>query len=83
LRSDGSLDPANQSLADALRMSFRILKLLMLVLVVLYFLSGWFSVKPGENGVILRFGRVLGAGRGEKTVRPSWTGLALVVALSV
>ena len=68
LRSNDRLDPANQSLADALRMSFRILKLLMLVLVVLYFLSGWFSVKPGEMGVILRFGRVLGAGQGEKTL---------------
>jgi len=76
LRSDASLDPANQSLADALRMSFRILKLLMLVLVVLYFLSGWFSVKPGENGVILRFGRILGAGQGEKALDarldPGW-----------
>lgn len=40
------LDPANQSLAEALRKSFRVLKLIMLVLVVLYFLSGWFSVKP-------------------------------------
>jgi regulator of protease activity HflC (stomatin/prohibitin superfamily) len=60
-----ALDPANQSLAEALRKSFRILKLLMLVLVVLYFLSGWFSVKPGDKGVILRFGRILGTGPGE------------------
>jgi len=52
------LDPANQSLAEALRKSFGVLKLLMLVLVVLYFLSGWFSVKPNQVGVVLRFGRV-------------------------
>ncbi len=74
--NDDSLDPANQSLAEALRMSFRILKLLMLVLVVLYFLSGWFSVKPNEVGLILRFGRVVGAGEGEETVKaalpPGW-----------
>jgi modulator of FtsH protease HflK len=62
---EDALDPANQSLAEALRRSFRILKLVMLVLVVLYFLSGWFSVKPGDVGVILRFGRILGAEPGK------------------
>ncbi len=58
------LDPANQSLADALRKSFGVLKLLMIVLVILYFFSGWFSVKPDEVGVVLRFGRILGTGQG-------------------
>lgn len=53
------LDPANQSLADALRRSFRVLKVLMLVLVVLYFLSGWFGVKPHERGIVVRFGKIL------------------------
>ena len=61
------LDAANQSLADALRKSFRILKLLMLVLVGLYFLSGWFSVKQGERGLVLRFGRIVGTGENEET----------------
>lgn len=67
-------DPANQSLADALRKSFGILKLVMLVLVVLYFLSGWFSVKPNEVGVILRYGRVVGAdGAAADPIRtPGW-----------
>ena len=73
---EDQLDPANQSLAEALRKSFRILKLLMLVLVVLYFLSGWFRVAPSDWGVILRFGRILGAGPGEKAVsaalKPGW-----------
>jgi regulator of protease activity HflC (stomatin/prohibitin superfamily) len=53
------LDPANESLAEALRKSFWVLKLLMIVLVVLYFLSGWFSVKPNEVGFKLRNGRVV------------------------
>ena len=70
------LDPANQSLAEALRKSFRVLKLIMLVLVVLYFLSGWFSVKPNERGVVLRYGRVVGAGpnntAGEAVLGPGW-----------
>jgi len=55
-------DPASQMVAEALRKSFRVLKLLMIVLVVLYFLSGWFSVKPNEVGIVLRCGRVVGAG---------------------
>lgn len=62
---EDAFDPANQSLADALRKSFGILKLLMLVLVVLYFLSGWFSVKPNETGLILRYGRIVGAAPGQ------------------
>ncbi|MBN2560591.1 MAG: hypothetical protein JXQ75_06645 [Phycisphaerae bacterium] len=61
------LDPANQSLADALRKSFGVLKFLMLVLVVLYFLSGWFSVKPDEVGLVTRYGRIVGIGAGEET----------------
>ncbi len=59
------LDPANQAMAEALRRSFGILKLLMLVLVVLYFLSGWFSVKPSEAGLVLRYGRIVGAAAGQ------------------
>jgi len=70
------LDPANQQLAEALHKSFRVLKLLMLVLVLLYFLSGWFSVKPGEAGVVLRYGRIVGAtadGRaGTAVLPPGW-----------
>ncbi len=69
-------DPANQSLADALHRSFRVLKLLMVVLVGLYFLSGWFSVKPNEVGIVLRCGRVLGAGPNElgatAVLGPGW-----------
>lgn len=70
------LDPANQSLADALRKSFWALKLLMIVLVILYLLSGWFSVGPDEVGFRLRFGRVLGTGPGGNTamatLEPGW-----------
>jgi membrane protease subunit HflK len=71
-----ALDPANQSLAEALRKSFGILKLLMLVLVVLYFLSGWFSVKPHEQGLVLRYGRIVGATPGQPSeaaiLLPGW-----------
>jgi len=70
------LDPANQSLAEALRKSFKVLKLLMLVLLVLYFLSGLFSVEQGEVGLVLRFGRIVGTGEGDVARRaiksPGW-----------
>jgi membrane protease subunit HflK len=53
-------DPAQRALADALRVSFAILKGLMLVLAVVYACSGLFSVKQTERAVQLRFGRIIG-----------------------
>lgn len=50
------LDPANQSLADALRASFRVLKLVMAVVVVLFLCSGIYIVHQGELVVQSRFG---------------------------
>ncbi len=64
--SDEALDPANQSLADALRVSFWILKAVMFLL-VLSFLgwsrhSGFFTVPPQQQALVLRFGAIKGAG---------------------
>jgi len=56
------LDPANQSLAEALRKSFWVLKLLMMVLVILYVFSGAFTVESDEVGFKMRYGRVVGDG---------------------
>jgi len=54
------LDPAQKSLADALRVSFLILKTIMLLLVVYYlFISGLFNVEQNEEAVRLRFGRIV------------------------
>ncbi|MCW5775829.1 MAG: hypothetical protein KIS87_05215 [Phycisphaeraceae bacterium] len=59
-QSDASLmDPANQSLAEALRLTFRILQLIMLGLVAAYFLTGFQSIQANERGVALLFGRVV------------------------
>lgn len=52
------LDPANQSLADALKVMFRLLQAAMVVLVGLFLLSGVQAVKEGERGVRLLFGRM-------------------------
>lgn len=51
------MDAANQSLADALRITYGLLRGAMIVLVVLFLISGVQSIKEGERGLALRFGR--------------------------
>ncbi|MFM8577914.1 MAG: SPFH domain-containing protein [Planctomycetaceae bacterium] len=58
--SPPALDPAQQSLAEALRVSFAILKMSMVVLLVAYACSGIFSVGSNEVALRLRFGDYLG-----------------------
>jgi regulator of protease activity HflC (stomatin/prohibitin superfamily) len=57
--SEEPLDAANQSLADALRSSFSILKGIMFIIVVLYLFSGVQSIKGHEQALVLRMGRLL------------------------
>lgn len=54
------LNAGQKSLADALRLSFGILKLIMLAVVVLFLASGFFSVEPNEQALVLVFGKVQG-----------------------
>jgi len=54
------VDPAQQSLAEALRVSFAILKLAMMVLLIAYAFSGTFSVGSNEVALRLRFGDYVG-----------------------
>jgi len=56
--AEGPLDAANQSLADALRTSFSILKFVMIVLVVMYLFSGVKCIEQHQEGVVLRFGKL-------------------------
>ena len=60
---EAPLDPANQSLAEALRTTFRILKFFMVVLVVLFLASGAIVVDQNEQAVVFRFGRPVGGVR--------------------
>ncbi|MEX2218224.1 MAG: SPFH domain-containing protein [Phycisphaerales bacterium] len=53
----GALDPANQSLADALRLIFRFLQLAMVVLFAAFAFSGLQTVKETESGIKLLFGK--------------------------
>ncbi len=52
------VDPAQESLSQALKAGFNVLRLIIVVLLVAYFLSGWFQVNPGEQGLIARFGKL-------------------------
>ncbi len=52
------LDPASKSLSEALRVSFRVLGSIMLILLVAYLASGIFTVKGDERAVVSRLGRL-------------------------
>ena len=52
-------DVASQALNEALRVSFRLLKFAMVLVVLLFLGSGIFTVKQHERAFILRFGRVV------------------------
>ena len=54
------LDPANRSLAEALRLSFMFLKLIILGLVILFFWSAWYKVEEDKVAVRLQLGKILG-----------------------
>lgn len=55
-RSEQLMDPANQSLAEALRITYRIVQLAMIALAFLFLFSGVQRVAEGERGIPLFFG---------------------------
>lgn len=65
-------DPAQESLSQALRAGFNVLRVIMVVLIVAYFLSGRFRVDPGEQGLVVRFGQLRTADTGKKVFEPGW-----------
>jgi modulator of FtsH protease HflK len=64
------MDSGSKALAEALRVSFIILKLIMIVLVILFFASGIFTVEKNEKALVLRFGKVLSDGGGTMLLEP-------------
>jgi regulator of protease activity HflC (stomatin/prohibitin superfamily) len=56
ITADAGLDPAQQSLADALRVSFRLLGAAIVVLLGFFLFSGAYSVGPNEVAVPLTMG---------------------------
>ena len=68
-RFSGELDAASESLSEALRISFFILKIIMVVLVILFFVSGVRTVAPDEQAIVLKFGKIRGVGE-ERVLGP-------------
>lgn len=64
-------DPAQKSLADAMRVSFMILKAIMFLMLVAYLATGIFRVEPQEKVVRLQFGKIVGDGHG-KVYEQGW-----------
>jgi membrane protease subunit HflK len=56
------LDAGSQALADALRSSFAIVKFVMVLLMGVFLMSGFFQVGPQERALVLHFGRPKGEG---------------------
>ncbi|MGI9014442.1 MAG: SPFH domain-containing protein [Phycisphaerales bacterium] len=53
-----AMDPANQSLTEALRLSYRVLQLVIVILLGLFLVSGFRSIESGETGVKTLFGNI-------------------------
>jgi membrane protease subunit HflK len=56
-------DSGSQALAEALRSSFAIVKVALVLMVLAFFGSGFFKVEPNEQAIILRFGKPVGEGQ--------------------
>ncbi len=56
------MDPANASLADALRITYRVIQGLMIALAALYVFSGFQTVRETEQGIRVLFGRMRDVG---------------------
>jgi len=52
------LSGADNALSEALRVSFVILKWIMLLLILVFLASGFRTVEPGERALVLRFGKI-------------------------
>jgi membrane protease subunit HflK len=62
LVSGEQLGPGYGYLANALKVSFALLKIIMVVLVVLFIVSGFRKVNNDEQALVLRFGKIRGLG---------------------
>ncbi len=56
-------DAGSQALAEALRSSFAVVKIVMVLMVVIFIGSGFFQVGPSQKAMILRFGKPVGEGQ--------------------
>src|SRR5215831_4344437 len=60
---DRPVDTGSEALTEALRSSFWIVKVVMVLLVIVFLGSGFFTVEPQEQAMIIRLGRPVGEGQ--------------------
>lgn len=60
---DTPVDAGSRALSEALRSSFAVIKIVMVVLVIVFIGSGFFTVGPQERAIVLRLGRPVGEGQ--------------------
>lgn len=65
------IEASSQALAETLASSFRIIRLIMFVLVIIFAFSGSYIVQPNQIVILLRFGKVVGTGK-EAIRGPGW-----------
>lgn len=58
------------ALASALKTSFRLLLIIMVIAIVLFLRKSFFAVEQHEVGLVLRFGQLLGQTRAEQVLEP-------------
>lgn len=66
-------DAAGKSLSEALRISFIVLKIIMVVLVVVFLASGFRMIESDEQAIVLRFGKIRGVGE-NRILKPGLVG---------
>jgi len=66
-----AVDTGSQALDEALRSSFVIVKVVLVVLVVVFIFSGVRAVGPQERAIVLRFGKPVGNGE-EQLLKPGF-----------
>ena len=59
-KAEGASDRAQESLADALKVSFRVLTIIMIFVVIAFLFTGFKSIEAHQVGIIKVFGRVAG-----------------------
>ncbi len=62
-QADGLMDPANQSLAEALRITYKVVQIAMILLAALFLFSGMQRVDEGQSGIPLLLGKPTAAGQ--------------------
>ena len=63
IRDEDGRDPALHSLADAMRVSFRVLSVIMILFVLLFLATGFQSIESQEEGIVKVFGKTVGVAK--------------------